>query len=397
MHTLDGRHVTSLWDIEQDFVRAILRMESEGIRIDQDFCKAEIKRGEDRMESLYELLGYYSPTKPKDLHKLLIEEMGLPVEGWTKGGKPSFDKKAMEKYEERLQATGDKTAQRILEYRGWVKTISSNYKPYLDLVHADGKLRPNYKIHGPVTTRLSCEKPNLQQIPRESTKDWNGGLKKAFIPDLGYRLWNLDYSNLQLRIAAAYGEETELIKIFNEGRNLFDEMSAQIGWPRQDVKTFAYSVLFGAGIDKIMRTFNCSRDVAERMFSDWQNTYRGMHNAKMRAQAVCKRNNGVVKFWTGRKRHFENPSREYYKAFNAVIQGGEAEVVKRALIKVAKRIDWDECKLLLQVHDALVPMIREGKEDYWLSVIQEIMEDVEPPLGNMVKFHVDVKEWGMAA
>jgi DNA polymerase I-like protein with 3'-5' exonuclease and polymerase domains len=73
----------------------------------------------------------------------------------------------------RLSVRNDKTASLVLSYRGWQKSVTSNYRPYLALISPDGRLRPRYKMHGTKTGRMSCEKPNLQQIPRVSTSlEW---------------------------------------------------------------------------------------------------------------------------------------------------------------------------------------------------------------------------------
>src|SRR5258708_14765821 len=118
-----------------------------------------------------------------------------------------FDKYAMEEYELLLAASDNETAGLVLEYRGWFKTVSSNYKAYLDLLSPDGFLRPNYKVHGTRTRRLSCEKPNLQQIPRSTPKRWNGNLKKAFVARRGYTLSELYYVQLEFRHAAGYSRD----------------------------------------------------------------------------------------------------------------------------------------------------------------------------------------------
>jgi DNA polymerase I-like protein with 3'-5' exonuclease and polymerase domains len=112
----------------------------------------------------------------------------------------------MEQYDEILSHSDDKRAQLVLEFRGWQKAVSSLYKPATELVSIDGRIRPNFKAHGTKTGRLSCESPNLQQIPRSGTKPWNGDAKQTFIPELGFKLVEFDYSQLEFRLAAAYGQ-----------------------------------------------------------------------------------------------------------------------------------------------------------------------------------------------
>lgn len=190
------------WNHKQQFIRVIIAMEARGVGVDTAKCSRMIAIGESNMQDILDDLGL-NPASPKDLKELLIDRMGLPVVKETGKGAPSFDKFAMEIYEQMLEARSDETAEKILIYRGWQKTVSSNYRAYLDLLSPDGRLRPNYKLHGTKTGRMSCEKPNLQQIPKSSAKEWNGDLKSTFLPTVGYRLYEADYSQLELRLATA--------------------------------------------------------------------------------------------------------------------------------------------------------------------------------------------------
>jgi DNA polymerase-1 len=170
----------TLWEIEQDFIRLIARIKQRGIKVDSEFSRKKAIEGTRILNQISASLGW-NPGSPQQLGKYLITDLGLPVLKRTPNGAPSFDKEALTEYELHLDATGDETASKVLEYRGWQKTVSSNFQAYLDLMDENEILHPNYKVHGTRTGRLSCEKPNLQQIPRESVKPWNGDVKKAFI------------------------------------------------------------------------------------------------------------------------------------------------------------------------------------------------------------------------
>lgn len=236
----------ALWEREKRFTDLIMRMEALGVAIDQDLCEQEIEYGSKRMQDILNTLGF-NPMSGPDLKKVLIDEMGLPVQKLTDKGNPSFDKEAMELYEPILERRNDPTARLILEYRGWQKTISSNYGSYIELQSRHGNLHPSFKLHGTRSGRLSCEKPNLQQIPRSSPKRWNGSLKKAFRPRRGFRLFEADYSNLELRLAAVYSQEPNLIGPFQNGFKPFDAMAELMYGPeytqeqRQDMKTQTYA------------------------------------------------------------------------------------------------------------------------------------------------------------
>ncbi len=381
-----------LWSIEQAFIRdVIIPIESRGVRIDVSLCAAQATHGRQRMALISKELGR-NPGSPKDLESLLLEELKLPIYKRTPGGKACFDKFAMAEYEKDLDKLESPVAKQIKEYRGWSKACAVAYEGYPALLSPDGRLRPNYKMHGTVTGRLSCEKPNLQQIPRVSNKPWDGALKAAFIPADGYRLWEADYSQLEFRLGAAYAGERELLAIFNDpNRDVFTEMATTTGFSRNDVKTLTYTIQYGGGLKRISDVFGVSITQAEEIRNHYFEQYPGFRRLPQEAARKAKQR-GYVKMWTGRRRHFENPEEEAHKAFNAVIQGGAAEIVKRTMLRLSNVVDGPECKMLLQVHDSVVFEIREGREQKFIPQIKSVMETVEPSFG--VAFRVQVKEWG---
>lgn len=378
------------WEYRQRFTRLVKKMESRGIRIDRGLIQRELEIGQQRMDRISEGLDA-NPASPKDLEALLIRQLELPVFEVTGTGRPSFRKAAMAKYEEILEGMNNGIASEILEFRGWQKTCSSNYKAYLDLVSPDGRLRPNYKLHGTVTGRLSCSDPNLQQIPRVSDKAWNGNLKAAFIADDGYTLYEADYAQLELRLGAAYAKEESLIQIFKEGRDVFSEMAEQLGMARQDVKTLVYTIQFGGGINRISTVFNVDAARAEQIRESFFEQYPGFRSAIRKASSVA-RQKGYVKLWSGRRRHFDDPANDNFKAFNAAIQGGAADIVLRTMLRLEQAVDGDNCRMLLQIHDAVVFEIKNGMEDIYLPQIKAVMEDVQPDFG--VPFAVSINKWG---
>lgn len=398
---MEKQGLLKLWPYEQQFYGLLLKMESRGVRIDQHLCKTQAEIGRAEMKRLAEELGY-SPSKPSELKVLLLDVLGLPVVKWTQlddegnpteKSKPSFDKFAMAEYDELLTESGNETARKILEFRGWQKAVSSNYEPYTALVSPDGRLRPNYKIHGTLTGRLSCEKPNLQQIPKVSDKPWNGRMKDAFIPASGYVLLEGDYSQLEFRLGAAYAEEKELIAVFNDPeRDVFDEMAAEIGMARFDVKTMTYTIQYGGGVRRLKNVFKISEGEARARRDSYYDSYPGFKRVTQVASQKAK-NQGYLPLWTGRRRHFDDPQKQAHKAFNSVVQGGAAEIVKRTMLRCAETIDDDEkCRMLLQVHDSIVFEVREDLEEEYRVKIKQVMEDIPEPFG--VKFFVDVHRWG---
>jgi DNA polymerase-1 len=381
-----------LWEIERDWIRFLIQVESTGISIDEELCESETQVGTEEMERTAEQLGG-NPASPKFLGKLLTD-LGIPLKKTPKGN-PSFNKEAMAEYEIHLEAQQNPMAKLVQKFRGWQKTVSTNYKAYLRLLSPDRRLRPNYKIHGARTSRLSCEDPNLQNIPRVSEHRWNGRLKRAFVGRTGYTLWEADYSNLELRMAAVYSQDETLLTTFLLGLKPFDVMAQKLGWPRHDCKTFTYTVLYGGGDDRVATVFRTGLNRAKAMRAEFFAAYPELQRFNKEATHRAE-TRGYVKLWTGRRRHFEYPESEGYKAMNSIFQGGVAEIVKRKGIELGRTIDWDECKVLLQIHDSYVFEIKNGTEGYWHPKIQSIMESVGDlsPFFKKIPFPVSIKKWG---
>lgn len=386
----------TLWETEADFIRLIARIKQRGIKIDTAFARKKAIQGTRILNQISSELGW-NPGSSQQLGKYLIDDLGLPVLKRTEKGAPSFDKEALEEYELYLDALGDDTAKQVLTYRGWQKTVSSNFQAYLDLMDENEILHPNYKVHGTRTGRLSCEKPNLQQIPRESIKPWNGDVKKAFITrdstfyqqivsekrrksgvSGSLKLRTFDFKQVEFRLAAAYAQEKELLEVFNSGADIFTEMSQRLGRPRSQIKTFVYSTLYGAGRAKVALVLGMPRKESDELYDEYHGTWPGFHKISEKATQLAI-NNGYIEYWTGRRRHL--PRGEARKAFNSVIQGGAFEIVKRRMLALSEE------PIVLQVHDSITV---EDDDNCDVDRIKRTLEDVPESKQFGVRFEVDM-------
>ena len=389
-----------IWEHKQKFIRTVIDMERRGVRVDVDKCKQLIEQGEARVDELYKELGF-NANSSKQKKEFFIDKLGLPVVEYTDAGQPSFSKAVMPIYEQMMEDRfpGDVTVNKIREYMGWVHSLGLFYRPWVELLNADGRLRPNYRLHkdedgGTTTGRLSCQNPNLQQIPRVTNKPWNKEVKKCLIPKDGYVLVEADYSQLELRLATAYANEQSLKDIFNEGRDIFTEMSYQMNLSRDDTKTFVYSTQYGAGNKRISDVFNVTRQQAQALRDGYYATYPGFAAFSRSCEAAVYENKRV-RIWSGRYRHFRNPEEEAHKAMNACIQGGAADIVERVMVKCNETfVDEENCRMLLQIHDSLVFEVKKEKLDEYAWKIKNTMESVNEIMDFGVKFHVDVEELG---
>lgn len=390
----------TLWDTDQKFIAVLNRMEQAGVRIDTDFVNKKIELHEQKMTEIKDSLGGLNPNSPKDLKTLIVDQLGIRLKNppLTDTGNLSFNAKAMEVYEPYIAAKGSPVAKQVIAYRGYSKTRSANYLPYIKFLSEDGRLRANFNLHATVTRRLSVNDPALQQIPRMSPKPWNGDLKKAFIAREGYTLWEIDYSQLELRIIARYAKSRSLLEAFNDPkRDVFREMAVATGWAkiygpdqaRQMIKTFSYMVSYGAGVKKVMTEFGISFDAAKQMKDQFFNAYPEIDILLKDCMKTWKKNR-YIKLWTGRRIQDQYNDKPW-AALDYLAQGGGAEIVERAMIRVDEFIDWNDCKMVLQVHDSLAFEIKNGEEDKWLPGIIERMMDVN---NFGVTFRVETKKWG---
>jgi len=388
---------------EAPSISALTFMRAWGVEIDTSICKREEDIGMEERERVTDFFGF-NPGSPLGLKKLLIDELGLPPMYNVKKNKKTgevtrsqtFDKKAMERYEVILEGQSDRgenkeIVQELLLYRGWTKSVSSYYRPYQKLLSPDGRLRPEYKPHGTKTGRWSCADPNLQQIPKETDKVWNGAIKDCLVSASGYTGWEIDYSQLEFRLAASASHSDNLLEIFADpSRDIFTEMAKMLEWSRNACKTLTYSTLYGAGVTRIMDAFGVNQKDAIDLIEHFYSMYPNLRRAG-KAMAVNAQRQGYVDIWSGRRRHFEFPKKENFKAFNSFIQGGAADIVKTVIIDCFKELVNEECRLLLQVHDSLWFEIAEGKETYYLPKIMEIMSRPSEKFG--VPLTVDAHPW----
>jgi DNA polymerase-1 len=394
-------------------MEVVRQMQMRGVRIDVPYTEKMLEESKMAMEDYHELTGGYNPGSFKDMNELLCVKMGLPpiiqefpkydkvTKRKYKESRQTFNAAAMAEYDIMLNRLDSPLAHYILAYRGWSKA-KGFYESYLRFLSPDGRLRPSYRHHkdedegGTVTGRLSCAEPNLQQIPKvtkkSDNKPWREGIKQAFIPKPGYELWEIDYSQLELRLGTAYAREDSLKQIFLEGRDIFTEMAASLEMERQDTKTLVYSMQYGAGIDRLMNALGLSEIKARETRQNYFKTFPGFKRISDLAKQEAEKFKSS-ELWTKRKRHYVSRA-DSFKALNSVIQGGAADIMERSMIRVFHEVDQvsnDECRMLLQVHDSIIFEIKQGTADKWIPKASAVMEDVNAMFPFDVRFQVEAK------
>jgi DNA polymerase-1 len=360
-----------------------------------------------------------NPASPTDLKRLLLDELELPVLAHTDScdackngypveshtGKPSFKKVVMEEYDLILEHSNDNrvTAKRVLEYRGWQKAVTSLYEPLLTKVGPDGRIRTEFHQHRAVTGRLSSSNPNLQQVPRGTDKPWNGDAKKSFNAGDGYEdyaLYGWDYPQVEFRIAAAYGDESLLLTEFAKpDADPFSVLATVVFGvltpeTRHYVKNgFVYPTLYGAGLRKIAATLGKTKAEVEPQYGRFKDTIPGIVGVSQQVSRLLEQR-GFVKYWDGRRRHIRERSASY-KGFNAVCQGGSAQLLKRAMLRIRSEIETSDCFMVLTVHDEITFLVKRDLIKEYEPKILECMTQI-PPISNLVNLGIpEGKEWGV--
>ena len=388
-----------LWNDEMEFIRMLARCERNGLTFVPNVAEKLAYEGNLRMAEIREELGF-TPSESNELKRIFFDVLKLPIPSkeeepaaWTPKGKPSLNRHMMEYYDELLSASNNPIAQRVLEYRGWQKAVSSWYESFPNLCSADGKIRTNFKVHGARTGRLSSNTPNLQQLPRNSPKAWNGRVRDCFTHTEGYKVVKFDFKNLELRLAADYCGIEPLLEAFNSNGDPHQVTADRVGIPRNpDAKNLNFAMLYGAGPKKLAYMLNRTEIEGAKIHSDFKTSYPGFVQTT-RAVTNKAKEFGFIRLWTGRRKHYNFYNKDQqHKSFNALIQGGGAEIVKHAALR-CKELESEDCKFVLTVHDELDFEIKEERLQEYIPEIIERME-VCPDERFQVQFAVEHSIWG---
>lgn len=351
----------NLWEnVDREFMLLLAKMELRGIRIDYDLCESTEKKISDRMRQIEQEIGF-DPGKQKKrfLYPKLFDDppvgLGLAVPSRTpKTNEPQVSA-------DWLASVGHPLTALLYEHTKSKKQLSSYYSAYLKRSTRDYPiLHPNFKQHGTETGRISCENPNLQQIPRDEYKD--AYVKKLFLPDSGLELWEIDYRTIEYRLQAVYAQDPELLELFeNEGdfhQLVADDVSKQVGFTvsRQQAKTINYLMAFGGGPGVLNDELRVGFKKAKEIHSGYKAAYPMIFDRAAEAQEYAE-DHMEIQTWAGRTRHFRYRS-ECHKAFNACIQGGAFEIMKRSMLMLDKA-GFDICN---QVHDSVWIQVKTEQE-----------------------------------
>jgi DNA polymerase-1 len=391
-------------DIELPLSVVLAKMEMQGVCVDRDVLGELSKEFEKELDELQaqideaagEPLNANSPTQ---LREVLFGKLGLPVKKRTKTG-PSTDQSVLEQL-----AEFHELPDLILEYRSFSKLKGTYVDALPELIREEsGRIHTDFNQAVAATGRLSSSNPNLQNIPIRTSRGRE--IRRAFVPQDGWRFLTADYSQIELRIMAHMSQDPKLVNAYKEGIDVhrltaseifdvpFDEVEYE---QRAAAKTVNFGIMYGMGPRLLSRQLKISTKEAKSYIEKYFERYEGV--TEFFDSLVNKaREKGYAETLFGRRRILEAiDGYGRQKAFaervavNMPIQGTAADIIKVAMIQIQRDLEAADIpmNMLLQVHDELVFEVSPEFADEAGEFVQSRMEGVielDAPL---------VVEWGM--
>jgi DNA polymerase I-like protein with 3'-5' exonuclease and polymerase domains len=437
-----------VWALEMDVVAALCDMELSGANIDVKeltLLKARLEKDIDLARAkAWKLTGKpFSMNSVKEKQELLFspkEEGGrgirpnlrIRIALTTKGQEVaasnpealnirhySVSSDALEFYRKK-----DELVDAILEYQDLNKLMTTYVMPYLGgeitrttmgkekivdkkSLMINGKVHTNFKAHGAETGRFSSSDPNLQNIP--SSGEYGKLIRNLFIAPPGYKLVVADYSQIEPRIIAAFSGDPIMVENYRTGGDIYTTIGDTMKVDRKAGKVLVLSIAYGVGPEKIAQSIGCSVTDAKDLLARFEAQFHDIskYKAKVIRQATGKAPIPYVETIFGRRRYIPElksqdrglKSRADRQAFNTVIQGSAADLMKLAIVRAHSCFtDEPDVNVVLTIHDELVTVAREDLAEETAEAIRVSMEGIHLP-EITVPLIADVKivnKWGEA-
>lgn len=368
-------------------VPVLSSMEQYGIRIDPDFLKKQSVELSDDIEALKKAVFQeageeFNISSPKQLAQILFEKLKLPAGKKTKTGY-STNSDVLEGLKDKHQIV-----KHVIDYRELTKLKSTYVDALPDLMDpVTKKIHTHFRQAATTTGRLSSINPNLQNIPIRTER--GRLIRKAFLPSPGNVLISVDYSQIELRVLAHISEDKNLIRAFQDDRDIHAATASEIfGVPedqvtddlRRTAKAVNFGIAYGQGAYGLAETLGISRkestEIIERYFEKFSGVKRYMDEIVVSAKKT-----GYVETLFGRRRYMDeltskNPAMKKFgerAAINAPIQGTASDLVKLAMIRLYEEI---AIPAVLQVHDEVLFDCPKEEVEVNRKLIPPIMESV---------------------
>jgi DNA polymerase-1 len=364
-----------LWDLyaelERPLIAVLARMEAAGVKVDVDRLNQLSREFAEKLTAIegqiYKEAGReFNIGSLPQLRQVLFDELKLPPSKKTPKGDPSTDIEVLE------ELAGKHALPRlIIEHRHFAKLKSTYLDALASIADRDSRVHASFNQVVAATGRLSSSDPNLQNIPIRTE---NGGqIRQAFVAGFpGWSLLTADYSQIELRILAHYSKDPALVRAFEEDRDIHTSVASRIfnvpeaevdSAKRRVAKTVNFGVIYGLSPFGLASRLGISQAEAAAFIEAYFKEFAGVDAfiartlesalAAGRVETILGRRRPIsgIKNTTGHVRNLAERT-----AVNTVIQGSAADLIKRAMLEVDRRIRAEglEARMLLQIHDELV-------------------------------------------
>ena len=381
-------------ELEMPLIDVLAEMEFNGIRIDVPRLAEMSRKFGDRLAQLqveiFQLAGgEFNIESPRQLAKVLFEQLNLPVLKKTKTG-PSTDADVLCDL-----AKQHALPAKIIEYRQNAKLKSTYVDALPQLVHpTTGRVHTSFKQDVAATGRLSSTDPNLQNIPIRTEEGRE--IRSAFLPgDPAWSLYAADYSQIELRVLAHYSSDVAMQRAFQEDVDIHTQVAAEVynvsldqvtREMRRSAKAVNFGVIYGQTPFGLAKALDIDKEQAAQFINTYFARYSGVA-AFMQQTLIDCRKNGYVETILGRRRTVHGVRdmkqvRDPYQrtlperiAINTVIQGSAADLIKRAMLNIYQRLRRENLRsrMLLQIHDELVFEVPAEERDQLTALVTDEM------------------------
>jgi DNA polymerase I len=401
---LKANGLEELFDkVENPLIRVLTEMEFEGVRIDTESL-AELsvlleKESQEIEKKVYELAGVrFNLASPKQLGDVLFEKLKLdPKAKKTKTGQYATGEEILSK-----MANEHPIAEAILDYRQMVKLKSTYVDALPTMINPKtGRIHTTYNQFVAATGRLSSINPNLQNIPIRTARGRE--IRKAFVPrDENHVLLSADYSQIELRLMAAFSQDESMLEAFRNGRDIHATTAAKIfkvpleevtSDMRRKAKTANFGIIYGISAFGLAQRLSIPRgeakEIIDSYFIEFPAVKEYMDGAIQKARKV-----EYVETILGRRRYLRdiNSRNQTMRSFaernaiNAPLQGSAADLIKVAMIHVYEWMKKEnlKSKMILQVHDELV-------FDAHKDEVELLQKNIPGLMSNAIKLAVPIE------
>ena len=361
----------ALEEAEEPLVKVLCEMEREGVRIDTEALR-EYGRELDR-----EILAYvakigesagpgFNPDSPKQLGTLLFDVLGLPGSRKTASGQWSTDEKTLSRL-----VSAHPVVPAVLGYRACTKLKSTYVDKLPSLIDGDSRVHTTYSQSFAETGRLSSSDPNLQNIPIRT--DRGKAIRRAFVArDERHVLVSADYSQIELRLMAAFSKDESMLAAFASGEDIHRDTASRVFGvlpalvtpeQRSKCKMVNFGIIYGISAFGLSQRLKIPRKEAADLIETYFELYPGVKKFMLTAVEKA-RERGYAETFLGRRRTLRDilsrnaTARQAAErdAINTPIQGSAADLIKVAMVKLDRAVKAAgmRSRMVLQIHDELV-------------------------------------------